>query len=65
MLQQFENFQIYKGLYGKPLKRDWVARVVFPIQILIFGSHWDRSLLLIYTAENLQLPNFNVVPRKT
>ena len=56
---------MYKDLYGKPFPRDWVARVVFPIQILIFGSHWDRSLLLIYTAENLQLPNFNVVPRKT
>ena len=40
---QFENFQIYKGLYGKPLKRDWVARVDFPIQILlIIGGPCDR-----------------------
>ena len=30
ILRQFENFQIYKGLYGKPLMRDWVARDVFP-----------------------------------
>ena len=41
--QQFENFEIYKGLYGKPLKRDWVARVVFPIHILlVFGGLFNR-----------------------
>ena len=41
--RQFENFQIYKGSYGKPLKRDWVAGVDFPIQILlIIGGPCDR-----------------------
>ena len=30
ILQQFENVKIYKDLYEKPLKRDQVARVVFP-----------------------------------
>ena len=41
--RQFEIFQIYKGLYGKPLKRDWVARVDFPKQILlIIGGRCDR-----------------------
>ena len=43
ILQQFEHFEIYKDLYGKPLKRGWVARVVFPTQILLFfGSHCNR-----------------------
>ena len=43
ILKQFENFQIYKGLYGKLLKHDWVARIVFPIQIpLIFNGHCVR-----------------------
>ena len=28
--KQFENFKIYKDLHGKPLQRDWVAKVVFP-----------------------------------
>ena len=43
---------IYKDLYGKPCKRDWMAKVVF--------SHTNASnfrrplqlLLLRYTAEN-------------
>ena len=41
MPRKFSNFQ---GFVWKPLKRDWVARVVYPIQIL---------LLLRYTAENV------------
>ena len=54
---QFENFQIYKGLYAKPLKRDWVARVVFPIKILLIKNFQRplQSQLLKYTAENLQV----------
>ena len=53
-------FEIYKDLYEKPFKRDWVAKVVFPIQIfLIFGRRcncyfWD-IWLKIY-----RLPNFNM-----
>ena len=31
ILRRFETFKVYKDLYGKPFKRDWVARVVFPI----------------------------------
>ena len=39
ILRQFKNFRIYKDLYGKSPKRDWVARVVSLIQILlIFGG---------------------------
>ena len=38
-----KNFRIYKDLYGKPFKRDWVARVVFLIQILlIFAGRYNR-----------------------
>ena len=51
----------YKKYYGKPLKRDWVARVVFLIQILlIFGCRCNRYFwdigLKIY-----RLPNFNML----
>ena len=39
------KFRIYKELYGKPLKCDWVEGVVFLIQILlIFGSHCNRYI---------------------
>ena len=59
--RQFKNFRIYKDLYGKPLKRDWVKRVVFLIQILlIFGGGWNCYFwdmwLKIY-----RLPNFNML----
>ena len=41
--RQFENFEIYKGSFVKPIKGDWVARVVFTIQILlIFGGLFNR-----------------------
>ena len=43
---RFKNFRIYKESYGKPLKHgplDWVAKVVFLIQILlIFGDRCNR-----------------------
>ena len=50
-----------QNLYGKPLARDWVARVVFLIQILlIFGCRCNRFFrdirLKIY-----RLPNFNML----
>ena len=48
ILQQFENVKIYKDLYEKPLKRDQVARVVFPYKSFSFSSY-----RLIY-----RLPNF-------
>ena len=50
ILREFEYFHIYKGLYGKPLKRDWVVRVVFLTQtFLAFGGRcesyfWDIPL---------------------
>ena len=42
--RQFKNFRIYKDLYGKPSKRDWVAKVVFLIQMLLtFGGRRNRN----------------------
>ena len=38
-----ENFKIYKDLYGRPCKLDWMAKVVFLIQmLLIFGGLCNR-----------------------
>ena len=59
ILRQFEFF--YKDLYGKPLKRNQVARVVFSIHILlIFGGLYNRYFwgirLTIY-----RLPYFNML----
>ena len=55
------NFEIYKELYGKPLKHDWVARVVSPIQILlIFGrccNHYSWDIWLKID----RLPNFKML----
>ena len=58
--RQLKNFTIYKDLYGKPLKRDWAARLVFLIQILlIFGGRWIRYFSDI-RLKILRLPNFNM-----
>ena len=52
--------RFYKDLYGKPFKRDWVARVVFLKQILLFlGSYcscsfWDIRLK-IHSSLNINL----------
>ena len=50
--RQFENLEIYRDLYGKPFKHDWVA-------IKSCFSHTNpsnfRRLLLRYTAENSQV----------
>ena len=54
ILRQFENFEIYKDFYEKPLKCDWVARVVF---FQTNPSNFRlplQSLLLRYAPENLQ-----------
>ena len=57
----FENFEIYKDMYGRPCKRDWMAKVVFLIQMfLTLGGHcnlyfWDIRLKI------LKLPNFNML----
>jgi len=57
---QFKNIEIYKDLYGKPLKHHWVARVVFLIQILIFGGRCNRCFWDIRTRIH-GLLNFNLL----
>ena len=58
---KFWKFRSYKDWYGKPCKRDWMAKVVFLIQMLpTFGSHcnhcfWDIRLKI------LSLPNVNML----
>ena len=47
-----------QGFVWKTIKRDWMAKVVFLIQMLpIFGGPL-QSLLLRYTAENSQVAQF-------
>ena len=51
-----DSFENFGDLYGKPCKRDSMAKVVFLIQMLpTFGG---SSLLLRYTAENSQVTYF-------
>ena len=61
---QFENFEIYKDLYGKPLKPDRVTKVVF----LMHTSFQFSTAVAISTFEILhkrlkifRLPNFNIL----
>ena len=59
---QFKNFRIYTNLYGKPCKRDWVAKVVFLIQILLtFEGRCNRYFGDIGLKISLMLPNFNML----
>ena len=44
--ESMKKFEMYKDLCGKPLKRDWVAIFLFPIQILpIFSKNELLSCL--------------------
>ena len=40
--RQFKNFRIYKDLYGKLCKRNWVAKVVFLKQMPKAWFPYDR-----------------------
>ena len=45
----FENFEIYKDLYGKLCIRDCVAKVVFLIQMLLtFGGRSGFLILICF-----------------
>ena len=47
-------------MYGKPCKRDWVAKVVFLIQFLTFGGRYNRY----FWDTRLKMPrfvNFNIL----
>jgi len=45
ILWQLENLQNYKELYGKPLERDWRAKRLLLIQIILtFNVHKNSPL---------------------
>ena len=59
--RQFKSFRIFKDLYGKPCKRDWVAKVVFLKQMLLtFGGRYNRYFWDI-RLNILRLTNFNML----
>ena len=45
ILWQLENLQNYKDLYGKPLERDWRAKRLLLIQILLISNAHKNSPL--------------------
>ena len=45
ILWQLENLQNYKDLYGKPLERDWRAKRLLLIQILLISNTHKNSPL--------------------
>ena len=45
ILWQLENLQNYKDLYGKPLERDWRAKRLLLIQILLISNVHKNSPL--------------------
>ena len=58
---QFKNFRIYTDLYGKPCKLDWVAKVVFLIQMLLTFDGRCNPYFGDMRLKILMLPNFNVL----
>ena len=51
----------YKDLYEKPYKRDWMGKVVYPIQMHpTFGGRCNRYFWDI-RVKLLRLPNFNML----
>ena len=48
----FENFEIYKDLYGKPCRRDWGGKSCFSHTNASNSRRPLQTLLLRYTAEN-------------
>ena len=56
ILWQLENLQNYKDLYGKPLERDWRAKRLLLIQILLIFNVHKR-----YKPENLHVSLFGTV----
>ena len=62
ILRQFKNFRIYKDLYGKSCKRDWMAKVVFLIKMLVtFGSRCNRPFAAGVTLSNLSLKKIYIM----
>ena len=59
--RQFKNFRIYKELYEKPLKHDWVGRVVFLIQILLFFAGGCNCCFWDIWLKIFRSPHFNML----
>ena len=55
--RQLENLEIYKDLYGKPVKRDLLAKVVF----LITNPSYFRRPLQSLLLKIHRLPYFNML----
>ena len=58
--RQFENFEIYKDLYGKLFKRDWVAKVNTVVKISQDTTHLIVQLDIrisyyLRSSENFQV----------
>ena len=60
-LNQFENLQHYKDLYGKLLERDWRAKRLLLIQILLISNVHKNSPLKRCKPENLHVSLFGTV----
>ena len=58
ILWQLENLQNYKDLYGKPLERDWTAKRLLLIQILLISNVHKKFPLTRYKPENLHVSLF-------
>ena len=56
-----DSFRIYKDFYGKPCKLDWVAKVVFLIQMLLSVAVAIATFEFNIRLKILRLPNFNML----
>ena len=62
ILWQLENLQNYKDSYRKPLERDWRAKRLLLIQILLISNvHKNCPLIKRYKPENLHVSLFGPV----
>ena len=58
ILWQLENLQNYKDLYGKPLERDWRAKRLLFIQILLISNVHENSPLRDINLKHLHVSLF-------
>ena len=56
-----DSFRIYKDFYEKPCKLDWVAKVVFLIQMLLSAAVAIATFEFNIRLKILRLPNFNML----
>ena len=61
ILWQLGNMQNHKDLYGKSLERDWRAKRLLPIQIIVISSVHKKIPSLRYKPENVHVSFFVTV----